>query len=118
MKLSITEAGVNADDVAGEVEKLTPYIEHLNEVAEAVNFEAPESSINLPSDLALREVVLALHQELEEGTLKYIFLIGIGGSNLGTKAIYDAFFSYEDMLNKERAPKIIFVDTNNGNRNK
>jgi len=38
-------------------------------------------------------------------------VIGIGGSNLGTKAIYDALYEYGDILETSRYPKIIFVDT-------
>jgi len=112
MLVNITHARVEADEAAERAEELLPYIQSLKEVAEVADFEAPEASINLPSDLALREVVLALHLEVERPNLKYIFLIGIGGSNLGVKAIYDALFGYADSIKNVHAPKIIFVDTN------
>ena len=42
--------------------------------------------------------------------LKFIILIGIGGSNLGTKAVYDALRGQLDLLS-QTTPKIIFLDT-------
>ena len=112
MQLDIRNAQVEPDEVALHVETLEPYIQKLKEVAEAVDFTSPEASINLPSDLTQREVISALHQEIENVELKYIFLIGIGGSNLGTKAVYDALYGYADTIKENREPKIIFVDTN------
>ncbi len=45
------------------------------------------------------------------GNVKYIFVIGIGGSNLGAKAIYDALLGYHDPYEPTRAPKMLFADT-------
>jgi len=42
---------------------------------------------------------------------KYVVVIGMGGSILGTKAIYNALYGYFDELQPERYPKAIFVDT-------
>ena len=69
---------------------LAPYIETLKSVAEMGDYSVPESSINLPTDEAIIEAVEKLIEEKVTETLRYVFLIGIGGSNLGTKAIYDA----------------------------
>ncbi len=112
MRIDITHARLRPDDVAEQVEKLEAYTEHLREVTKTNDLEADEASINLPSDLAQREVVGALHQELQHASLKYIFLLGIGGSNLGTKAIYDALTGFEDAILQDHTPRIIFVDTN------
>ena len=69
---------------------LAPYIETLKGVAEMGDYSVPESSINLSTDEDSKEAVEKLIEDKVTATLKYIFLIGIGGSNLGTKAIYDA----------------------------
>ncbi len=69
---------------------LAPYIETLKTVAEMGDYSVPESSINLPTDEVIKEAVEKLIEEKVTDSLRYVFLIGIGGSNLGTKAIYDA----------------------------
>jgi glucose-6-phosphate isomerase len=94
-------------------ESLNPYVEHLHKVVEADNYNADESSINLPADENLFDEVMKLRNEKSTSSLKYFIDIGIGGSNLGTKAIYDALFGFFDNLEPERFPKIIFADTTN-----
>lgn len=90
---------------------LKPYIKYLEENAKLNNYEADEASMNLPFDTNLSETVINLAKEKVSPKLKYLILIGIGGSNLGTKAIYDAFFGFYDILQPKRSPKIIFLDT-------
>ena len=76
-------------------------------------YESEEASLNLSCDDELVERVESLVSEKVTADLKYIFVIGIGGSNLGTKAVYDALYSMEDILPLTKRPKMIFVDTNN-----
>src|SRR3989344_489577 len=90
---------------------LNEYINHLNDVASKNNYESDEASINLPFDEELLKEVTNLKEKKVTKNLKYIFVIGIGGSNLGTKAIYDSIFGYYDIIEKERYPKLIFLDT-------
>ena len=90
---------------------LNEYISHLNDVASKNNYESDEASINLPFDEELLKEVTNLKEKKVTKNLKYIFVIGIGGSNLGTKAIYDSIFGYYDIIEKERYPKLIFLDT-------
>ncbi len=52
-----------------------------------------------------------LAKEKWSKNLKYVFVIGIGGSNLGTKAIYEALHKHYDILETSRYPKLIFLDT-------
>ena len=93
------------------VQRLSEYRKHLNGVAQANNYESGEASINLPFDNELFKKVIDLKQKKVSEHLKYIVIIGIGGSNLGTKAVYDAFFGFYDTLQPKRYPKIIFLDT-------
>jgi glucose-6-phosphate isomerase len=92
-------------------EKHVTYIQHLQSVIRSKSYEALESSINLPSDGNILKNVLEMKSKKVTPQLKYIIDIGIGGSNLGTKAIYDSFFGYFDILHADRFPKIIFLDT-------
>lgn len=90
---------------------LTSYIQHLETVMESGIYSFPESSINLPSDEALFANVIDLKKKLVSKKLKYVVLIGIGGSNLGTKAIYDALHGSTDVSESERFPKLLCADT-------
>lgn len=91
---------------------LESYIKQLRKVAKKDNYRFDESSINLPFDADLLKDIKVKHKKLKTEDVKYIIDIGIGGSNLGTKAIYDALFGYFDLISPTRFPKIIFVDTN------
>ena len=103
---------VASDKVQETAKKLVPYIETLHAIATHNTYDDAEASLNLPFDdelFAQMEVVLSKKVTSE---LKYIFVVGIGGANLGTKAIYDALHGVSDVVNPVR-PKMLFADTNN-----
>ncbi len=113
MKLVYQNSSLVSDEQISQTgTKLTDYIKHLQRVVEENNYNYPESSINLPHDNQLLETVNQVVQEKVNTNLKYFIDIGIGGSNLGTKAIYDALFGYFDVIEPERFPKMVFADTN------
>jgi glucose-6-phosphate isomerase len=91
---------------------LQDYAKHLKKVSKDRNYKYYESSINLPVDEDLIPHVERLRDTLVKKRVKYVFDIGIGGSNLGTKAIYDALYGYFDVIEPGRFPKMVFVDTN------
>lgn len=105
-------AHVTKEELSAEAPNLEPYIERLNKVAKADNYMYEESSINLPFDGDILERILKLRKKYVTPDLKYILDIGIGGSNLGTKALYDALHGYFDAVEPDRFPKMIFADTN------
>ncbi|MDO8510344.1 MAG: hypothetical protein Q7S15_01840 [bacterium] len=91
--------------------RLIPIIEKLTEIVRSKTYEVHEASVMLPFDEVMREEVLRLGEELSTPKQKYVILIGIGGSNLGVKAVYDALRGYYDLLEENHFPKIIFLDT-------
>lgn len=91
--------------------KLSPYVLKLQKIAKLGGYSFPESSINLPSDAELLARVKEYISEKASEKLKYIIVIGIGGSSLGTKALYDAVFGFYDVLRNDRFPQLIFLDT-------
>lgn len=95
--------------VSQTAKKLTPYLEKLRGV---INYHSPEGFLDLPNDKKLVRDVLEVKKDKVSKSLKYIIVIGIGGSNLGAKAIYDALFGYADVLEPTRFPKMLFADTN------
>lgn len=112
MKFFYSNSLVTDTDLTQTVGSLKPYVEHLRQVVEKRNYDDAESSINLPSDEAILQQVTEMKNKKVTSKLKYFIDIGIGGSNLGTKAIYDALAGYFDLLQPDRYPKMIFLDTN------
>jgi len=108
IQLKSEHANVTTD---AAVQNLAEYTAHLQQVHESGVYDAPESSLNLPADEALRTQVEAVASQKVTATLKYSIVVGIGGSNLGTKAVYDAMFGHRDLLEPERFPKMLFAET-------
>ena len=96
----------------GVMEKyITPYIGYLRQVFDSKLYSSPEGLINLPMDDAIYRNMLAVAENIRTSELKYILLVGIGGSSLGAKAVYDALLGSYDTVDLNRFPKIIFIDT-------
>jgi glucose-6-phosphate isomerase len=89
---------------------LAPYTKQLRQAHSAITYDIPETFINLPFDESIAKEVEDLHQQLTSPSLRYIFLIGIGGSNLGCEAIYQALFSFRDSV-PHLSPRLIVLDT-------
>lgn len=107
-----SSANISDSDLIELNELLVDYKAHLVRVAKRGGYEDKESSINLPVDEVLLRDVLAASEAKSERELKYIIVIGIGGSNLGTKAIYDSLYGFFDQFEPDRFPKVLFADTN------
>ena len=73
-------------------------------------YTIPESALRLPFDKGLFEVSRALATKLGGPKLNYVVVVGIGGSNLGTKAVYEALFGPLDGFSPF-APKMLFAET-------
>ncbi len=112
MKFLKNNSGIEENSFKQSQDNLLEYVERLKDVTRN-GYDDDESSINLSSDRDLFSNVKDMVANKKTPGLKYIIVIGIGGSNLGTKAIYDALYGYFDLLEVNRFPKMIFVDTNN-----
>jgi len=88
------------------------YRQRLEGVVTAGDYNQPEASLNLPSDEHLVEQVEKFISSFVTPQLRYVFLIGIGGSNLGALAVYNALFTARDMT-PHTQPRLVTVDTNN-----
>lgn len=112
MKFSTdTSTAIDKNALRAQALNLAPYFDMLKSVVETGDYSAPEASLNLPSDEDMLSAVMELAVQTRTTDLQFIFVIGIGGSNLGTKAIYDALFSARDIA-QHSFPRLIFVDTN------
>ena len=88
------------------------YTNYLKEIAFAPvgHYANHEHSICLPKDTKMVAGVTRMVKKYWSTQLKYIIVVGIGGSNLGTKAVYDALRGTMDGTTKV-SPKILFLDT-------
>jgi glucose-6-phosphate isomerase len=113
MKLHLDRDGVIGAGLADQdIALLTTTIEHLKDVVAEGTYHDAEASINLPTDDRLTAEVLEMVAQKKTSSLRYVFVVGIGGSNLGTKAVYDALYGMHDIAAVNR-PKLLFVDTVN-----
>jgi glucose-6-phosphate isomerase len=112
MKLRIDDCLLAHDEMLAVARELEPYREHLREVVRHGGYSSDEASLNLPSDESLWDICRDLSRAKGGNSLRFILDVGIGGSNLGTKAVYDALWGSFDLLEAARAPKMIFADTN------
>ena len=108
----------NPLDWAKQKNTLGSYITHCKSVIDTEDYTAPEASLCLPSDKKLLSQVMEMVGRKKTPELKYVIVIGIGGSNLGAKAIYDALYGSVDQYFSDRYPRMIFLDTIDPKANK
>ena len=92
-------------------ELLLPLVKHYQEIARNNSYSTPESFINLPFDEKQANEVFAVNNLMVNQHLKYVIVVGIGGSGLGTKAVYEALQGYYLPLELEHYPRMLFMDT-------
>lgn len=85
---------------AGTRRRLEEYMSQLS----MIDYSAPEASLLVPNDAHLREQVESAIKWSKRDALRYVVVIGIGGSNLGTQAIYEAIGSRTNV-------ELLFLDT-------
>lgn len=98
-------------EIEGALKHLEAYTARLQQIRQSGAYAEPESSLNLSGDEALLEHVKTVTAQKVTSALKYSVVVGIGGSNLGTKAVYDALVGARDTLDPERFPKMLFAET-------
>ncbi len=110
MKFHATHTLIDDAELTKTAASLNEYRAHLQAVAQKTDYADPECSLQLPSDDGQLERAQALVEAIKTPTLQYIVVIGIGGSNLGTQAVYDAIAGSMSLL-YDRLPKLLFLDT-------
>lgn len=84
----------------------------LNKMKKALEqgYEDDRASLNLPGDTSSLQKVMALVEEKNKLHPRYVIVVGIGGSNLGSLAVFDAILGKKyNFQNNEK--KILFADT-------
>ncbi len=84
----------------------------LNKMKKALEqgYDDDRASLNLPGDTSSLQKVMALVEEKNKLHPRYVIVVGIGGSNLGSLAVFDAILGKKyNLQNNEK--KILFADT-------
>ncbi|MBI4437647.1 hypothetical protein HY631_01715 [Candidatus Uhrbacteria bacterium] len=82
----------------------------LKTLSQKTAYEDSESCLYLPFDEGVLRQVREAAAAVKTHTLQYVVVIGIGGSNLGAQAVYDAVAGSMNLL-VDRLPKLLFLDT-------
>jgi glucose-6-phosphate isomerase len=108
----VNDTRMHGDAVSQGTEKLCAYLDTMKKASSDSSYSFLESSIFLPKDTELvPRVKHVIGEKIKQQLPKYIIVVGIGGSNLGTKAVYDALFGYYDILETKRRTTMLFLDT-------
>ena len=93
-------------------ERLSTYAGLISEVIAKKSgpYEKGEDALRLPQDPSVLADVTHMVQRYWNTQLRYVIVVGVGGSNLGAKAVYDALRGTLDGL-LDGFPKLIFLDT-------
>jgi glucose-6-phosphate isomerase len=109
LKFNFENSLISIDELADTLEKLKH--ENINlKNASLKGYDDDRASINLAFDKDQLNVVKKLIIEKKKLKPKYLIVVGIGGSNLGTIAVQEAIFG---KLHNQLEPeiKILFADT-------
>lgn len=93
-----------------DIKRVVEYVATMRLAMSDSAYTLPEASLRLPFDEALLKKSKILASKLAGPKLAYILDIGIGGSNLGAKALYEATAGTLD-AHTPFAPKMLFADT-------
>lgn len=93
-------------------ETLLGYLNELRGIAgqDSGEYLSHEHLIRLPRDSKIFAEAQIAADKYKTDNLKYVMVIGIGGSNLGARAVYEAVRGQLDLAST-KYPKILFADT-------
>ena len=78
------------------------YISYINTRAEKGLFEVSEDSVNAVRDSHTVQHIMDVADRFHENNLEYVFVIGIGGSSLGSKAVVNAYIGVSGVTLKTK----------------
>ncbi len=110
MTITYSDKGLctKEDDVL--FEQVVPRIEVLARAAHDHTYSSPETALAAPSDTRSIARVEATADALV-GNLRLVLIVGIGGSDLGARAIYDALLGYRAVVDPTHTPRLIFIES-------
>ncbi len=111
MIIDFSKAQLSQTAIRSQAKKADTYVRRLFQIAASKEYDQPESSIVLPDDAGLFRQSVRFAEKFRSRRVRAIVVVGIGGSNLGTKALYDAQWGYRDVFESGDRPKLFFAET-------
>ncbi len=111
LNFSYTNSLIDPERIKNTATSLSDYAVELAAVVDAGNYDHDAASLVLPRDKSNLEIVGKVAAEKSPDKIKFIVLIGIGGSNLGTQAVYEALNGTEHNFTRSGGARILFLDT-------
>lgn len=100
---------ITHDQIEAVTQNIRDEISLMNQ-ATTLGYKDDRASLNLAFDKNTLQTVLSLVEEKNKLNFRYIIVVGIGGSNLGTLAVFEAVLGKKFNL-KQNGKKIVFADT-------
>ncbi len=100
-------AGLDKQDIADAKERLREYTLSLRTRVHGSDYEMPEAALVTPFDAA--HVAEAEKVSAALGPVRHVVVVGIGGSSMGTEAVYEALVTDE-------SPELYVLDIMDGRR--
>ena len=97
-EFSLKNSGFSWREIEKTGKKVFPYIKEIQKKLEKNHYQFPEEFINLPFDEDLIEKIEKMGEKYQALNPGLIVIIGIGGSNLGTMALWYTLAPEKDVL--------------------
>jgi glucose-6-phosphate isomerase len=107
MKFLFNNTRISSETIGEYKNSVESYLSYLREIVEGGGYGAAEGSLNLPVDYGARQDVQRL-AEAKASEVRFVIVVGIGGSNLGTQAVYEAL---KDLRKIKERVKMCFLET-------
>lgn len=103
--------GIHTAELTQHLDRLRPYVATtLHAAAGDTEYRSPEAVLATPGDDRIEADVRALVTRVG-APRELVLLVGIGGSDLGARAVYDAVVGRLERTHQERAPQLHVFDT-------
>jgi len=111
MKFLYNNISLKEKDIQDYIESIKILSQKMEKGIVSESYIDPNGFLHLPEDKDALKEIKELKERLVSSNLKYVLVVGIGGSSMGAMGIYEALFGYGDIYELNRFPKIIFVET-------
>lgn len=110
MEINTQHAGKTSEGmILAHVKMLGSYKKTLRDTIHNEEYILPESALRVPFDEKQIKIIKTVANRFHKKA-KTVLLVGIGGSDIGTRAVYDALRGHTDILRKV-TPRLIIANT-------
>jgi glucose-6-phosphate isomerase len=101
MRINLSRQPYNLQKLVESSNQIKSYLKDINEVITYKNYQKGESFLLAPFEEKQILSIIDLKKRIPHTSLKKIYVIGIGGSSQGTKAIYELLKNQKKLIDLE-----------------